>query len=58
MAALGQKPSMFEIPSYIRSTIGRYLKTWSPRYNPANFDTNEVFDALLTKYSDLAKAGG
>ena len=49
---------MFEIPSYIRSTIGRYLKTWSPRYNPANFDTNEVFDALLTKYSDLAKAGG
>ena len=58
MQALGHTSSMFEIPSYMRSTVGRYLKTWSPRYNPANFGTNEVFDALLAKYSDLAEAGG
>ncbi len=57
MEARGEKLSMFDVPFYIRATVGRYLRTWSPRYNPANFDTNEVFDALLTKYSALAQTG-
>ena len=38
-----------------RAALRRYLRTWSPRYDPAKIDVPDGVQELLTKYSALAE---
>jgi len=40
-----------------RDTLKRYLRTWSPWYDPAKIDVPPQVEALLARYSALTKAG-
>ncbi len=37
-----------------RSALRRYLRTWSPRYDPAKIEIPEGVDRLLARYSAMA----
>jgi predicted metal-dependent hydrolase len=39
-----------------RSAVRRYLHTWSPRYDPAKIELPEGVQALLDRYSAMARA--
>ncbi|MCG8590721.1 MAG: metal-dependent hydrolase [Proteobacteria bacterium] len=39
-----------------RSALRRYLRTWSPRYDPAKIEIPPGVDALLARFSKLAEA--
>lgn len=58
MQAQGHTVFVPSLPSFIVSSLPRYLKTLSPRYNPSHFGTTETMDKLLTKYSAIAESGG
>lgn len=38
-----------------REALGRYLRTWSPRYDPAKIELPDGVEALLSHYSSLAR---
>ncbi len=38
-----------------RTAIRRYLKTWNPRYNPAEIDMPQGVEELLTRFSAMAE---
>jgi predicted metal-dependent hydrolase len=40
-----------------RAALRRYLRTWSPWYDPAKIDVPPQVEALLARYSALTKAG-
>jgi predicted metal-dependent hydrolase len=40
-----------------RSALRRYLRTWSPWYDPAKIEIPESVDRLLARYSAMADAG-
>jgi predicted metal-dependent hydrolase len=40
-----------------RSALRRYLRTWSPWYDPAKIVVPEAVDRLLARYSAMADAG-
>jgi predicted metal-dependent hydrolase len=40
-----------------RSALRRYLRTWSPWYDPAKIEIPEGVDRLLARYSAMADAG-
>ncbi len=51
--ALGRKPVSPATPMR-RSALRRYLRTLSPRYDPAKIDVPEGVQALLDRYSAMA----
>ena len=36
-----------------RTTLRRYLHTWSPRYHPAKVDVPDCVEGLLARYSAM-----
>jgi predicted metal-dependent hydrolase len=40
-----------------RSALRRYLRTWSPRYDPAKIDVPPEVEGLLARFSALAASG-
>ena len=40
-----------------KTALRRYLHTWSPWYDPAKVDVPPGVDALLARYTALAKSG-
>jgi predicted metal-dependent hydrolase len=53
-AGLGRKLVRPNSPMH-RAALRRYLRTWSPRYDPAKIDVPEGVDRLLERYSAVAK---
>ena len=41
-----------------RTTLRRYLRTWSPRYDPAKVDVPDCVEGLLARYSAMVAASG
>ncbi|MEN8183670.1 MAG: metal-dependent hydrolase [Myxococcota bacterium] len=50
---LGRKPVRRSSPMQ-RSALRRYLRTWSPRYDPAKIEIPEGVEQLLARYSAMA----
>ena len=53
--ALGRKPRVVITPE-TRTTLRRYLHTWSPRYHPAKIEMPPGVDALLARFTSLAES--
>ena len=54
---LGRKPSRGKERSPMeRDALRRYLRTWSPRYDPAKIELPDGVQALLDRYSAMADA--
>ena len=53
-AGLGRKLTTPTTPIN-RAVLRRYIKTWSPRYDPARIDIPRGVGALLRRYSAMAK---
>jgi predicted metal-dependent hydrolase len=51
--ALGRKP-VAPRSKVQRAALRRYLRTWSPRYDPARIEVSAGVQALLDRYSDMA----
>ncbi|MDJ0869662.1 MAG: metal-dependent hydrolase [Myxococcota bacterium] len=55
--ALGRKPARERTPA-TRTLLRRYLRTWSPRYDPSRIEVPDGVEALLAHYSSMARQSG
>ena len=54
---IDSKPARRGLSAMERDTLRRYLRTWSPRYDPAKIEVPPAVEGLLARYSALAEAG-
>ena len=54
--SLGRKLPRVSSPMH-RAVLRNYLRTWSPRYDPAKIEVPAGVDELLVRYTALAEAG-